>query len=371
MTLTDLRASLLPELTTDLHDHISWQAVDQGTQQVHGDLATWWVQATAAVNYYRADMPAKHLPGRIVSFNPTDVQPDGRGDYLFRRQKGAAVWLFPGNVTRWILMAQMKALGYRVLVEVDDNYTTHPPIPQISSWLATRDKTGDDKHSYECHRKIVQSGACDAVIVSTPKLAEVYRRLHREVHVCPNSIDPDDWPEGEPPHQRNGLLRIGWAGSWSHLYDIADIRPALDWASRQKGVRVRVLGFNPPWRMKHTHIGWTETLADYRRNVAHLDVMLCPIRSSAWADCKSDVKALEAAMGGACAVVSRTEPYRPWWAGDGPGYSARTPKDYLKIVKHLVANRDEVRETARLAREYVLRERTIGTSIRHWREAIG
>jgi hypothetical protein len=49
---------------------------------------------------------------------------------------------------------------------------------------------------------------------------------------------------------------------------------------------------------------------------------------------------------------------------------ADTPKDFLKIVQHLVANRDEARETARLARDYLLAERTIQTSIKCWRDAL-
>ena len=75
-------------------------------------------------------------------------------------------------------------------------------------------------------------------------------------------------------------------------------------------------------------------------------------------------------MGGACSIVSRTEPYRPWWDGDAPGYSAETPKDFLRVVKHLVEHRDEARETARLAREYALTVRHIDRSIDRWREAI-
>jgi hypothetical protein len=99
-------------------------------------------------------------------------------------------------------------------------------------------------------------------------------------------------------------------------------------------------------------------------------VMLCPLRPGAWSDCKSDAKVLEASMGGACSVVARSEPFRPWWSEERPCYVADTPKDFLKIVQHLVANRDEARETARLARDYLLAERTIQTSIKCWRDAL-
>lgn len=346
---------------------VDWAAVDEATQTVHGGLATWWVQATAGVNYYRADLPARHLPGATVILNESDVQPDGDDRVVFRRQRGAAVWMFPGNVTRWLLMAEQHQQGVPVYVEVDDNYTVPPSIPQMSTWQSTRDRSGGDNHSYECHRKIVQSAACHGVICSTERLADVYRRLHANVHVCRNSVDPDDWPDLVP--RENDTLRIGWAGSASHAYDVADIRRALDWASRQKNVEVVVIGQLDPG-VKHRRVPWTDSLAEYRANLQNIDVMLCPLRPNVWADCKSDVKALEAALAGACSVVSRTEPYRDWWDGDAPGYQAATPKDFLKVVKHLVAHRDEVAETARLAREYATTTRNIRREITRWREAL-
>ncbi|MCR4338820.1 MAG: hypothetical protein NUW01_02920, partial [Gemmatimonadaceae bacterium] len=229
--------------------------------------------------------------------------------------------------------------------------------------------TGQDQHSYEAHVKIVRSKACDGVIVSTPRLAEVYAPLGKPVYVCSNSVDPADWPDADPEHQPDGVLRVGWAGSASHGYDLADVRRALDWASRQPDVEVVVMGQLDPG-VQHRRIPWTDSLATYRASVSQIDVMLCPLRPNAWSDCKSDVKALEAAMGGACSIVSRTEPYRPWWDGSAPGYSAASPKEFLKLVKHMVANRDEVRETARLAREYAITERNIGHGVHAWREAI-
>jgi len=355
-----------PVVRLDPNDYIDWGAVDRITQRRYGELATFWVQKTPGVNYYRAELPARHLPGRSVEFNESDITPE----LEFRRQVGAAVWLFPGNDVRALMMAEMHLQGIPVFVEVDDNYTTPPPIKQLSRWSANRAeamRTG--LHDFETHVLIVGSPMVDGVICATPKLAELYSRLHRNVHVCPNSIDPDDWPEAEPPHAPDGVLRIGWAGSASHGYDLNDIYRALSWAAGQPDVEVVLFGeLGLP--IEHRNIPWARSLADYRQNVVEIDVMLCPLRPSAWSDCKSDSKALEAAMGGACPVVARAEPFRPWWAAQRPCYVAETPKDFLKIVKHLVANRDEARQTARLAREYVLAERTIQVSIQRWRDAL-
>jgi len=357
----------------DLLAVLDWGDVFQAGQKSYSEtpLATWWIQATAGVNYYRAEVPAKHLPGKTVFFETRDIQAIDDEHHHLPRQEGAAIWLFPGNLTRWLVMAEMhESHGIRVLVEVDDNYMVGPPvIPALrSGWLTTRDTEGQDRHSYEVHRKIVASKACDGVIVSTPYLGKVYERFDKPVYVCPNSIDPDDWP-ADPEHAPDGVLRIGWAGSASHRYDLADIRPALDWASRQPDVEVVIMGQIDPG-VPHRNIPWTDTLAEYRQNVPQIDVMLCPLRPGVWADCKSDVKALEAAMGGAVAVVSKTEPYRPWWDSDAPCLVAETRKDFVKAVKHLVQHRDETATLATAARKWALDNRSIEGSVAKWREAI-
>ena len=332
-------------------------------------LATFWAQATAGVNYYRARLPARHLPGKVVKLAPFDLKPGGQeGEYRFPRQEGeTAIWLFPGNTTRALLIAQMKAQGIRVLVEADDNYLLHPPL-QVSRWQEKFD--GTDSHSYEVFSKI--SRFADGMIVSTPKLAEVYEPLNQEIHVCRNSIDPADWPE--PSHQKDGILRIGWAASDSHVYDAPLILDALEWASRQPNVEVVIIGIHPDfarYRFPYRHVEWTDSLSQYRRNVGLIDVMLCPLRQGEWEDCKSDVKALEGAMGGACVVVSKVEPYRPWWDGEAPGLVAEHPWDFKKIVKHLVRRREETRVLAEAAREYVLEHRDIRRTASAWRDAVG
>ena len=339
----------------------------------YGDDATWWIQATPGVNYVRAELPARYFPGKVVATDYQDLQEDDYGEVIMPRQSGAAIWLFPGNTTRSLMMVQQKNLGHKVFVELDDNYQVKPPFHRTNSWLVERDKTKMDRFSFEVLDNAIRKIA-DGMIVSTPRLAELYAPLNDNIHVCRNGVDPTDW-DPDPPHQKDGVLHIGWAGSASHKFDLADIRLALDWASRQKDVEIVLLGFpdilGSLTTLANTRVmPWTTSLAGYRENLRHIDVMLCPNRAGAWADCKSDLKALEAAMGGACSVVSKTEPFIPWFNGEAPGYNATTPKDFLDVVKHLVANRDEVAQTAKEAKEYVLAKRDIRKTVQEWRDAV-
>lgn len=66
----------------------------------------------------------------------------------------------------------------------------------------------------------------DAMIVSTPYLAEVYSEFCRNIYVVPNSLDFRVWDNLK--HKRNdGLIRIGWAGGASHDEDLKIIEPVV------------------------------------------------------------------------------------------------------------------------------------------------
>lgn len=289
------------------------------------------------------------------------------GEIVFPRQQGAAIWSFSGNTTRAMLMAEMQEAGFPVFMEADDNYLCDPPF-NIGGWHRNfKTALPCDGHSYEGFWRIMKF--CDGAIVSTPFLADIYSRFNSNIHVCPNCVDPDDWPEN-PPHQQDGVLRIGWAASDSHAFDAPTISRALDWASRQPNVRVVVFGIKPHltgFQFPHDYIGWVDSLEEFREKMSAIDLMLCPLKASFWADGKSDVKALEAAMGGAASVVSRVEAYKPWFDRT---HTASTPKEFLKVVKHLVRNPAEVYELMCGARKYVLEDRTIPGNIHKWEEAI-
>lgn len=285
------------------------------------------------------------------------------------RQRGdTAIWPFAGSATRGILMRSMQLAGYRVLLEVDDNYLIgSPQVPGgNASWVSTiKQAQQQDLHSTEAHRKL--AGFADGVIVATEPLATAYRRVNDNVYVCRNSIDTDDW--AEPTRPTDGLFRIGYAASHSHWFDANDVRRALSWAASQPGVQVVLYGLDPKWSFDYLHIPWTTNLADYRKSLQLLDVGVCPLRPGPWTACKSDLKLMEYAMGGAMSVVARQPPYAEWLDTD-MALTADTPKDFLKHVKWCVANQDGAREIAARANARIMSFRLINQEIPRWQEAI-
>ena len=217
----------------------------------------------------------------------------------------------------------MQDLGIRVLVEVDDNYLK--PLPSLpgakTSWETKMDRERmkkDDPYSNEQHRYICEF--VDGIIVSTPELAKWYERVNDNVYVCPNSVDPVDWP-ADPPHQETGILHVGYAGSSSHYWDVDLLKRAFGWLEDKEDVQLHLIGeFEASEKYRVTR--WTEDLRQARRNLQPLDIGFCPLRDAAWTRCKSDIKMMEYTMAGAAGVYSIVEPYRHWQ--DLPGYGART-----------------------------------------------
>ena len=332
--------------------------------------ATFYVQATPAVTYLRAQLPAKHLPGMTTT--ALDMATNGE-DFAFPNHYGkAAIFLHPGDKSRALAMQGLRAKGIRALVEVDDNYLINPgqEILKNSGWSLS---VGDKPYSREGHTWITKHA--DGVIVTTRHLANSYLKVNPNVFICPNTVEPSDWPAPEKPD--DGIFRIAWVGSLSHKPDIPLVTRAFEWASRQKDVQVYVSGGNPQtgaagldpgWKFPHSVIPWVDDLDAYRSLFQYFDVLVAPILGQPFALYRSDVKALEGAMGGCALVLSDVEPYEDWT--EDRCLKAKDAKGFLHALKHLVANRDEAKQLAKAARDYALADRTTEAQVHLWRQAI-
>lgn len=319
--------------------------------------ATFYFQATPATAYLRCVMPARYLPGLATS----DLMwAEDEAGMVFPEQRGpAAVLQFAGDRMRALAQLGMQNAGIRTLIEVDDNYLVDAGvIRKKANWGK---KIGDMNHTIEGHVTIVKKA--DGVIVTTDHLADQYRPVNPNVFVCPNQIDPLDWPE--PGDRDDDTFRIGWFSSGSHEKDTPLVWKALDWASRQPGVRVITMGHRPPG-LKLSHISWVNDLAVYRKAMSMLDVGLAPVVPTPWSLCRSDVKYLEYSMGGAMSIVSDLAPY----ATATTALKAKTAKDFERLVRWAVENKDEARALGAESRKHVLENRTVQGNIGRWEDAV-
>lgn len=261
-------------------------------------------------------------------------------------------------------MAAMMEQGIRVLMEADDNYTM-PTDGLTGGWVPRIDRK-TDRHSYEAHIKLCKQ--VDGITVSTDNLASYYTKLNSNVYVCPNALDPADWDfPNQKPH--DGILRIGWGGSHSHMVDAPLVQKAFRWAADQKDVEVWVFGLGDaakfPYKVKKAP--WTDDQDEYRRLLSTCDVHVCPLYETHWSAGKSDWKALDAAMAGAWPIVSKATAYKPW---HDRTMTCETEKDWMTALKWVVRHRDEIPRLAKEAKDYVTSERLIEHTIPLWREAV-
>ena len=327
--------------------------------------ATWFRQASPGTYFWRCKVPARELPGQVLNFCTFDLGEED-GEFVFPRVKGPVVWQFPGNATTGQLIAGMQEAGIRVLIEVDDSYRHVPEYGLYGGWQVELDRSGyTDNYSHEAHVKLCKF--VDGIIVSTPELAELYSDLNDNIFVCPNSIEPNDWLASEK--KDDGILRIGWGASHSHIVDAPLVRRALKWAADQPNVEVHVFGIGDRYKFPGAvkHVPWTDDLTKYRAALSLCDVHICPLKDSTWARYKSDLKALEGAMAGAWPIVSTAAPYKPW---HDRTMTCTTAKDWQDAIRWAVRHRDEIPALAQEAKDYVLAERTIAKNIHRWEQAL-
>jgi hypothetical protein len=329
-------------------------------------LATFYHQGTAATRYWRITLPAKYLPGKVLAANDVLVRHNTKTQKLtFPQLHGdVAVEQFPGDNGSALFAMAMEAKGKRFFVEVDDNYIDYGDELWMKRASWGEKIRGDSQTSVQGHRWIVEHSY--GVIVTTRALEAEYTKLNDNVHVCRNSIHPGDWPKPEP---RDETFRIGWYASNSHDRDSVMVARALSWASRQPNVEIVNIGHDPGWSFTRRQVEWANDLFRPRRELCRLDVGVAPLVGAPLAKYRSDLKALEYAMGGAMPFLQRAEPYWEWEDKEFARMST-TPDDWMRQIKWAVANRDEVRARAQQARKYVLEHRTFRTEIERWRKAI-
>ena len=89
-------------------------------------LATFYGQATPATTYWRCELPARYLPGKLLSGTDLvgEVREDGRWNWP-KHEGEAAIVQFPGDKGTAAITMVRGVQGERTLIEVDDNYAAN------------------------------------------------------------------------------------------------------------------------------------------------------------------------------------------------------------------------------------------------------
>jgi|GEM_PF-1959907 len=238
----------------------------------------------------------------------------------------------------------------------------------------------------------------DAVFVTTPTLKAAFQDRGLPVFVLPNCVDPDKWRDRSG---RSGELRIGWAGSSSHLEDLRMILPALKATARHIRFTFQILGLiDMPMEDQVRQIrslngrldpgkqaaadaflAFHEELGSLRfrhqpftgmdryfRGLAalDLDLGLCPLRDTPFNRNKSALKFYEYAMAGTCSLASRVTPYKE----EVTALADNTLESWTEELLRFTADPDLRTKELYRQQSFVLKRRNIKTVRNEWKAAL-
>lgn len=176
---------------------------------------------------------------------------------------------------------------------------------------------------------------CDAASTTTEPLAGWLRELGcKDVRVIGNLLPNDKVVGRQEPNKRHTKIRVGFAGGISHGGDLTlieeainEIGTAVDWV---------FMGCRPNTDVPIEFHGDVPVTA-YQDALAKLDLdlVLAPLESNFFNDCKSNLRLIEAGACGAAVIAQASIGYLE----NAPPVSAfaTTPESWTKAIKDFIA----------------------------------
>ncbi len=227
-----------------------------------------------------------------------------------------------------------------LVYDTDDDLFNMP-----TSWLADAGDAVVQSHLTRAASTRYLAQAADVLTTSTPYLASQMRVYNPRVQVLPNLIDPAAYvlPIHRADYRKVQGLTVGVHGSLSHLDDwiiLGELFPIL--AERYPELTFVTAGFCPPYLEalglgeRLVKLPWL-ALDQYKKNVANIDIALCPLPDTAFNRSKSPIKWMESSLFGAAVVASPTV-YGEVIRHGETGFIANNLGDWIEYVSILVEN---------------------------------
>ncbi len=247
--------------------------------------------------------------------------------------------------------------GQQVFHEQDDSFlkiTNYNPLIQL--W--THDMFKQNVKAFT---------VCDGAIVSVEELKDQYKHLNSNIHVIPNTVDFNLFPNAEEIAQikedkRQAIgdkIIIGWSGSYSHHFEMQEHHNFFRDLIGEFGDRIHlVFGFyNPQWNdIPYETWDWQVDYQDYYRKLAEFDIGLALITDNAFNRAKSDIKFLEYAANRTPCVASKVLPYETIKHGE-TGFLAKNQARLYKYVRQLIEDADVRQQIGDKSYDYVYTQR--------------
>jgi glycosyltransferase involved in cell wall biosynthesis len=210
-------------------------------------------------------------------------------------------------------------------------------------------------------------GQCDRLIVTTPPLAEVYRRFIDDIRVVPNQLDGSRWL-GLASKRRVGCKpRVGWAGALQHLGDLKWLEPVVRALHRE--VEWVFMGMCPDnLRPYVAEFHAPVPLPKYPAALAglNLDLAIAPLEMNRFNEAKSDLRILEYGALGWPVIATDIFPYQ----GKPVTVLGNQPDRWVAAIRERVNDLDALALEGDRLREWVLNNRLLENNLDAWLRAL-
>jgi glycosyltransferase involved in cell wall biosynthesis len=272
------------------------------------------------------------------------------------------------------VLEAFRARGVRIVYALDDNLLD---LNRERPW----------RYPSETLRGVIRFLAreADAVVVSTPALAERLAHLNANLRVVHNALDERLFGGPTEPSSPRRPLTMGFMGTLTHETDLMMVlRPLRGLLRRAKGgIRLEIVGGVEGSRFAAALDGLpvrmieTGDMHEYPKFVAWMrrsirwDFAIAPLEDDPFTRCKSDLKYLDYGALGIPAIFSDVRPYRETVRHRETGLLVPNDPDAWATALGELAGDDVQRSRLSLAaRDEVHSTRMLTTNAVGWLEAL-
>lgn len=273
-------------------------------------------------------------------------------------------------------IAYAESLGIKTYFDIDDLVFTRDFPDSFASY---EQQISRQEYFGLCHGVALYRHAislCANAIVSTSPLADKIKPLladgPRHTFVVPNGLDDRSdtallFGEGGSEPTAKSSIFYG-SGTKAHNRDFSEIvAPALlDVLAAYPQCRLVIVGYLrldrrfDAFEQRISRFPFIDNLDTYWSILASCDINISVLHAGPIADCKSEIKWLEAAMVGVPSIVSATRAYQEVLTDGATALLARDSADWQRHLRSLIEDKDLRRTIGAQARALALREFSAG-----------
>lgn len=312
----------------------------------HNSSGCWWIRIKTPLG----ELKKKHAI--VLTDGMHKIPTDGWQIVVFNNLLGDIEEVTDGvrkEVTLADVAEDFKKKGAKIIYDIDDAMEVHPHKDDFGGIV--------DKH-LDSYWYLLKNA--DLVTVTTEKLKQHVRQFtDKPIVVLPNCIDPSLFPQ----RKQEKKVKIGFAGSTSHIPDIQMVMPAIESLKKKHDLYFETLGFQVgtcKWKKP-------VPITEYYKAVADLgaDIAICPLLKSTFNQNKSPLKFLEYSMVGSMVLASNRYPYkgemkREWLCDDD---------EWEEKLEKYILDKDLREKTAQEQKAWVLENRDIRKEYVRWEKA--